>query len=363
MAGASEIIEQDDAPVDVTVVVPIFNEAENLRPLDAEIVAALAGLDRRCEVIWVDDASTDGSGAVLDGLCVDEELVGEDAVETGVEKRVVHLRRNYGQSAALAAGFDHARGEVVIALDGDGQNNPADIPRLLAKLDQGFDVVSGWRRERKDRAVTRRLPSWVANRLISKISGVRLHDYGCTLKAYRRSFLQEILLYGEMHRYLPVFLARVGARIGEIEVDHRPRVHGVSKYGTERIFKVLPDLVLLGFMTRYFTRPMHFFGQVALLLFGFSLLCGAFMVVFKYGLTRFAGVDYQASFIETPLPILAATFLIGTILSLFFGILGEVLIRIYHDLRGHKPYAVAGIRSSFKPQGDRRIDGGGAAGG
>ncbi len=325
--------------VELSVVVPVFNEEENLRALDAEILDALAAAGRRAEVIYVDDCSTDRSLEVL------EELLG--ATRDGrFRKWVVKLRRNFGQSAALAAGFDQARGELIVSLDGDGQNNPADLRRLLAALEEGFDVVSGWRKRRKDKAVSRRFPSWAANLLISMMSGVWLHDYGCTLKVYRASLLKGVQLYGEMHRYIPIFLARIGARITEIEVDHRPRLHGESKYGSERIFKVLVDLVLIRFMTKYFTRPMHFFGQIALILLLMGMIAGFLMVVFKFGWLRLIGIDYQATFIETPLPTLAATFLIGTISSLFFGILGEILVRIHYERLDFKPYAISTILDS-----------------
>lgn len=240
----------------------------------------------------------------------------------------------------MAAGFDLAEGRVILPLDGDGQNNPADIPRLFEALDRGFDVVSGWRRKRRDGTFNRKLPSRVANRLISAFSGVRLHDYGCTLKAYRAAVLKEIPLYGEMHRFIPVYLARRGARVSEIEVDHRPRRAGVSKYGGQRILRVLLDLVLIRFVSRFYTRPMQFFGQVALLFLLATFGVGLLMIVFKLGWLRFLGIDYQASFVETPLPAVAAAFILGAINSLFFGVLGEILIGAGYESRRSKPYTV-----------------------
>ena len=328
-------------PPEVSVVVPVFNEAESLRTLDADIFTALSALARTAEVVYVDDGSSDGSFAVL------EEILGA-ADASGLTKRIVKLRRNFGQTAALAAGFDAAAGQVIVALDGDGQNDPADIPLLLARLEDGFDVVSGWRRRRKDNPISRRLPSWVANLLISMVCGVKLHDYGCTLKAYRASLLKEVRLYGEMHRFLPAYLARLGARISEIEVNHRPRLHGVSKYRRRRILKVLLDLVLIRFMSKYFTCPMHFFGQAGLVFLSLSIVTLALMVAFKYGWLSIFGIAYQVTFTQTPLPALAATFFSAAIASLFFGILGEILVRIYFEQQDLRTYAIETSRSSHQ---------------
>ncbi len=275
-----------------------------------------------------------------------------------IRTRVVRFRRNYGQTAAMTAGFQLAEGRVIVPLDADGQNNPADIPRLLAELEQGYDVVSGWRKNRKDKALSRRLPSRVANWLIGLISGVRLHDHGCTLKAYRASLLKELHLYGEMHRFIPLYLNHIGARVGELAVDHRPRKAGVSKYGPRRIISVALDVVLIRFITRYYNRPMHFFGQMGLVFFLMVLLTLFFMVVFKYGWVRLLGIDYQASFVETPLPALAGTFLVGTIVSLFFGILAEILIRVHYESRGARPYAIESVRDSAEAVTDVTVPAG-----
>jgi glycosyltransferase involved in cell wall biosynthesis len=322
----------------LSVVVPVFNEAENVGDLDAEIRAAVAKLDADAEVIYVDDGSKDGSTEVLDEL-VERHRGGP------VRTRVLHLRRNYGQTAAMAAGFEAAAGDVIVPLDGDGQNNPADIGRLLAEYEKGFDVVSGRRVKRQD-AAARTIPSRVANWLIGRVTGVRLHDYGCTLKAYRATLLKELHLYGEMHRFIPLYLAEFGARITELPVDHRPRTRGTSKYGSRRIFKVLLDLFAIRFSTRYYTRPMHFFGQLAIL-FGAALVAAiVMMVVFKYGWLRLVGFDYQATFIQTPLPAMAATFFLGCVLSIFFGILAEILVRIHFESIGRRPYVVEEVRDS-----------------
>ena len=316
----------------VSAVVPVFNEVGNLRPLDEELRGVLAELGPGHEVVYVDDRSTDGSWDLL------QELAAENRGGP-VATRLVRLRRNYGQTAALAAGFREAAGTYVVALDGDGQNNPADIPRLLAELEEGFDVVSGWRRDRQDQSLRVNL-SRAANLLISVVSGVRLHDTGCTLKAYRKELLDEIRLYGEMHRFIPVYLARQGARVTEIEVSHRSRVSGVSKYGSERIVKVFLDLIVLLYISRYFSRPMHFFGQVG---FFFGVCVAAIsglMVVFKFGWLGLVGVPYQADFIETPLPSLAATFFVAAVTALLLGVLGELLVRIYFETEGHRPFTV-----------------------
>lgn len=318
--------------LEISIVVPVFDEEENLRPLDAEIRDVLQSLGLPAEIIYVDDCSRDRSLEVLKEI---------SAIRTAsVRTRVVKLRRNFGQTAAMAAGFDLAEGRVILPLDGDGQNNPADVPRLFKALESGFDVVSGWRRKRRDGTFNRKLPSRVANRLISALSGVRLHDHGCTLKAYRAAVLKEIPLYGEMHRFIPVYLARRGARVAEIEVDHRPRRAGVSKYGGQRILRVLLDLVLIRFVSRFYTRPMQFFGQMALIFLLATFAVGLLMIVFKLGWLRLLGIDYQASFVETPLPAVAAAFILGAINSLFFGVLGEILIGAGYESRGAKPYTV-----------------------
>ncbi len=331
-----------DGTLDVSVVLPVRDERQSLGALDNELRQALESTGRSAEIIYVDDHSTDGSSELL------IELV-EAARNHEVRTRVVTLRRNFGQTAALAAGFDLSEGEVVIPLDADGQNNPADIPRLLDKLAEGFDVVSGWRRSREDRFFSRRIPSMVANWLIAKISKLPLHDSGCTLKAYRASLLKEVRLYGDMHRFIPVFLAFLGARVAEIEVDHRPRLAGASKYGGDRIFKVLVDLVLLHFMSKYYVRPMHYFGRLAAFFGLATAFVSMMMFVFKLGWLSVIGIGYQASFTETPLPSLAATFVLGMVSSLFFGILAEILIRIHHESGGFQTYGILRVDDSRDP--------------
>jgi glycosyltransferase involved in cell wall biosynthesis len=335
-AGSSEI--------DLSIVLPVYNEEPNLGPLDAELRSVLRAMGKSAEIIYVDDFSRDGSRAVLDRLVASAR---DDSIRT----RVIRLRRNYGQTAAMTAGFQLAQGRVIIPLDADGQNNPADIPRLLAELHKGYDVVSGWRKNRKDKAISRKLPSQVANWLIGVVSGVRLHDHGCTLKAYRASLLKELHLYGEMHRFIPLYLNQIGAAVSELAVDHRPRTAGVSKYGPGRIIRVALDVLLIRFITRYYNRPMHFFGQMGIVFFAMVLAILFLMVVFKFGWLRLIGIDYQASFVQTPLPALAGTFLVGMIVSLFFGILAEILIRVHYESRGARPYAIDSIRDSADGNG------------
>lgn len=322
----------------LSVILPVKNERESLGRLDRELRQTLLAMGCSAEILYVDDQSTDGSSQILSDL-----LATSDGP---IRTRVVTLRRNYGQTAALAAGIDLADGDIVVPLDADGQNNPADIPRLVERLEEGFDVVSGWRRCRKDRLVSRRIPSVLANWLISKVAGLPLHDYGCTLKAYRASLLKEVRLYGDMHRFVPVFLANLGARVTELEVDHRPRFGGVSKYGTGRVLKVLADLVHIRFITGFYTRPMHFFGPLAALFLFATLVVSFLMFAFKFGWLLPLGVTYRASFISTPLPSLAATFFLGTVSSLFFGLLAEILIRIHHESSGLHAYAIRRVDDS-----------------
>ena len=309
--------------------------------LHQELWSTLLGMSRRAEIVYVNDGSTDGSATIL------QDLVTQAASED-IRTRVITLRRGYGQTAALAAGIDHAEGDIIVALDADGQNNPADIPRLLGKLEEGFDVVSGWRHTRKDGRLLRRFPSDLANWLIRKLTGVPLHDTGCTLKAFRASLLREVKLYGDMHRFLPVYLFENGARVAELKVDHRPRKNGVSKYGIERIVKVLADIFFVHFISKYYTRPMHLFGLAGVLFFLAATLSGVLMFVFKFGWLQFLGISYRASFTETPLPTLVATFFLGGVISMFAGILAEILIRIRFDSKNMQAYAIQEVDDSQK---------------
>jgi glycosyltransferase involved in cell wall biosynthesis len=309
--------------VDLSVVIPVFNEAEALPALHKSLTGALDQWREAAEIVFVDDGSTDGSAAVLDGLARSDPRV-----------QVLHLRRNYGQTAALMAGFQHSTGDVIVPMDGDGQNDPADIPRLLDKLSEGFDVVSGWRVQRDDK-FSRRLPSIMANRLISSLLGVPLHDYGCTLKAYRREVIEDVRLYGEMHRFIPIYAAREGARVTELPVGHHARRFGRSKYGFGRITRVFLDLVTLYFIDRAFDRPMQFFGKIGLAFWGLGLLTFIWALALKYG--------EDISLVQTPLPLLAATIGLSGVLFILLGIVAEVQARIYYEGRGKAPYKVKSI--------------------
>src|SRR6266568_2264340 len=299
----------------VSLVIPCFNEAGSVPQLAEQIEATVAVLEARgheVEVIFVDDGSIDGTAELLMPLTAKRPSFS-----------LIRLARNFGQTAAMAAGFAAARGEVIVPLDGDLQNDPADIPRLLDKLDEGYDVVSGWRRQRQDDFVTRKIPSRVANSLISKLSVVSLHDYGCTLKAYRRSVLQGVHLYGEMHRFIPILAAQQGARVTELEVNHRPRLHGATKYGLGRVPNVLLDLILVNFLWKYGTKPMHVFGKFGLFNVLLSFLSFLAMVWFKlWG---------HKSFVETPLPLLTIMFFLIGCLSVLMGLLAEMTMRTYYE--------------------------------
>ncbi len=319
----------DENPPALSIVVPLFNECRNLPPLLDALDAALTGIDQTYEVILVNDGSSDATAERLDEI-------GDARV------RVVHFRRNFGQTAALMAGFNTARGAIIIAMDGDMQNDPADIPRLLAKLDEGYDVVSGWRANRQDAALRRNLPSKAANWLISTLSGVHLHDYGCTLKAYRRSALRDVRLYGEMHRFIPIYAAWNGGRVTEVPVTHHPRLHGKSNYGLERLFKVVLDLIVLGFLYRYLQKPMYLFGSVGLVSFLISGVSGAASLYFKF----FGG----KSFIETPLPTMFAITFITGCMCFLMGLLAELITRTYHESQDKMTYLIARTRNIAAPR-------------
>src|SRR6267142_6867746 len=313
-----------DDPPEVSVFLPVYNEEPNLRPLHAKLAAALRVLGRTAEIIYVDDGSTDGSLNILRELARDDDRV-----------RVVALRRNYGQTAAMAAGIDAASGEVLIPMDADMQNDPADIARLLEKLDEGYDVVSGWRKNRQDKLVTRKIPSMLANRLISWIGGVPLHDYGCSLKAYRRESLQDVQLYGEMHRFIPIYASWSGARVTEIPVEHHPRTMGKSKYGLSRTIKVVFDLMTIKFMASYQTKPLYVFGWVGLLTLAVSFLCAVLAFLMK-----FANWPHHADFVQTPLPVLTMVMLVLGVQFFLMGLLAEMLVRTYHESQSKAIYAV-----------------------
>jgi glycosyltransferase involved in cell wall biosynthesis len=307
--------------MDISVVIPVYNEEGALPALYPALADTLDRLPQAAEIIFADDGSRDGSAAALDTFARGDPRV-----------RVLHLSRNYGQTAALMAAIQSSSGDVIIAMDADGQNDPADIPRLIAKLAEGYDVVSGWRTSRQDGALTRRLPSVVANWLISALLGVPLHDYGCTLKAYRREVVEDVRLYGEMHRFIPIYAAWEGARVTELAVAHHPRRCGRSKYGIGRTARVVLDLLIVYFIDRAFDRPIQFFGKLGLGFLVFALAIFGWAVALKY--------VSDVTLIQTPLPLLAATIGLSGVLFLLLGIIAEVQARIYFEARGRPPYKI-----------------------
>jgi glycosyltransferase involved in cell wall biosynthesis len=324
MSAAQRIRIAQEAPAGeaprLSVVIPVYNEEENVDELHRRLHEALTDT---AEIIFVDDGSRDGTHARL-----------HEIAEADPRVRVIRFRRNYGQTAALSAGIDHARGEIVIPMDGDLQNDPADIARLLAKLDEGYDVVSGWRLDRKD-PFHRRLPSQLANRLISWLSGVRLHDYGCSLKAYRRSALADVRLYGEMHRFVPIYASWSGARVTEIPVTHHPRTRGKSNYGIERTIKVVLDLIVVKFLASYATKPIYVFG-------GFGVL-SLFTAVAVFGLMVYLKLAGIRDFVATPLPLVVVMLGLVGFLSILLGLVAELVVRVYYEAQGKRTYSIRSV--------------------
>jgi glycosyltransferase involved in cell wall biosynthesis len=310
----------------ISVIVPIYDEHDSLRLLYDQVTAVLRGLHQPWELILVNDGSTDGSESLLDKFASLDPAV-----------KVINLRRNFGQTAAMMAGVDHASGSIIIPMDADLQNDPKDIPRLLAKLDEGYDVVSGWRKDRKDNPIKRNLLSRLANRLISAISGVRLHDYGCSLKAYRREVIKGVRLYGEMHRFIPIYASWAGARITEVPVIHHPRQFGVSKYGMNRIMKVLFDLLVVKFLAKYSQKPMYVFGTAGVASLAISLLSGIWALYLKF--------FENTSFILTPLPLLVVLTAITGVMCILMGLLAEIIMRTYYEAQGKSVYLVGKTRN------------------
>ena len=308
----------------LSVVLPVYNELENLEILQDQLKAVLTKLGRTYEVIYVDDGSSDGSLKKL------QELAEADDTVT-----VIQLRRNFGQTAALSAGIDYARGEIIVCQDADLQNDPEDIPRLLAKLDEGFDLVSGWRKNRQDHWLWRKSTSALANWIISRVVDFKLHDIGCTLKAYRRELLNHIRLYGQMHRFIPALALQVGAKVAEIPVNHHPRLHGHSKYGLNRTFSVILDLLTLKFFGSFISNPLRVFGGFGLVLMGLSFLVGFIMIFQKF--------YYGLSLIQTPLLLLSSMLFILGFFCILQGFTAELLIRTYHESQGKPTYIVRQI--------------------
>lgn len=307
---------------ELSVVIPVFNEAYSLEPLHGEIGHALADFNH--EILYVDDGSTDNSFSVL-----------TDIQKNSKNVRVIRFRRNFGQTAAMSAGFKYARGKIIIPMDADGQNDPADIPKLVAKLEEGYDIVSGWRKERKDNAVTRTLPSRMANWMIGRITGIRLHDYGCTLKAYRAESLKQIRLYGEMHRFIPALARWGGEKVVEMVVNHRPRTTGQTKYGLSRTFKVILDLITIKFLASFSTKPIHIFGGLGVLCFLGSILSGitvlGMKIVTNYSMNR------------NPLLMISLMLMIASIQLIMMGLLAEIMVRTYHESQDRPTYLIEKI--------------------
>jgi glycosyltransferase involved in cell wall biosynthesis len=309
----------------ISLSVPVYNEQDAILPLFEKVRTVMDRHGLPWEIIFVNDGSVDGGAEILDGLAAAHPRV-----------KVVHFRRNFGQTAAMMAGFDFASGDIIIPMDGDGQNDPEDIPRMLAKLDEGYDVCSGWRKDRQDNALQRNFPSIMANKLISAVSGVSLHDFGCSLKAYRAEVIKGVRLYGEMHRFLPIYAKWHGARISEIPVNHFARISGKSKYGMERVLKVLLDLVTVKFLDKYMLKPMYLFGFCGLIFFAASL----FFVLWTFYM-RSLGYFFTS----TPLPMMAVfSFMTGTICVLM-GLLAEMITRTFHESQGKSIYIVRKTRN------------------
>jgi glycosyltransferase involved in cell wall biosynthesis len=317
---------------DVSVVAPLLNEEDNIEPLYEQITRALSGI-YDYEIIFVDDGSTDGSFNVLSRL-----------QKADPRMRVIRFRKNFGQTAALSAGFAHARGETIVALDADLQNDPADIPRMIDKLNEGYDVVSGWRRRRHDKALTRRLPSVMANWLIAKITGLKLHDFGCTLKAYRRDVIAETKLYGEMHRFIPALASWSGDKICETVVNHRPRTTGAAKYGLGRTFKVVLDLITVKFLVSFSTKPIYIFGGLGILTFIGAVVSG--LIVLYQKLFSDFSMNRNALFYLTVLLITTS------IQFTLMGLLAEMLVRTYHESQNRPTYVIKEILQSPEADGE-----------
>jgi glycosyltransferase involved in cell wall biosynthesis len=316
----------------ISIVIPIHNEEPAILPLYDRLTTVLQALGKSYEIIFVDDASTDRSFELLANL-----------VETDAGLKVVRLRRNFGQTAALSAGFDQAQGSVIISLDGDLQHEPEDIPALLAKIDEGYDIASGWRKNRLDNAITRRVPSRIANWAMAKVSGIDLRDFGTTFKAYRAEILKDINLYGELHRFIPALASFYGARVAEVPIRNAPRLNGGSHYGLSRTFRVLFDIITIKFLLRYFTRPMHFFGMLGICGVGIGGVILIYLLIYKL-------LGYELVIQHGPLLIAGALLFLTGLMMFSTGLLGEILMRTYFESQGRRIYAIREIRTRRQAQ-------------
>jgi glycosyltransferase involved in cell wall biosynthesis len=312
--------------IDISIIVPVYNEAEALIEVCQGVRRELTQMGITWEMIFINDGSTDSTDSILNRLAEEDQRV-----------RVIHFKRNLGQTAAMMAGFDHARGEVIIPLDGDGQNDPADIPKMLEALNQGYDVVSGWRKDRQDNYIQRNVPSILANKLISFVSGVPLHDFGCSLKAYKRHVVEGIRLYGEMHRFLPIYASWHGAKIREVVVNHHPRRTGNSKYGMERVVKVLLDLLVVKFLDRAAAKPMYVFGGCGIFSLAISLFTFLWMLMLK--------IIRGTPFIETPLPLIVVVTFMIAMMCILLGLLAEMITRTFYESQGKAIYNIRSTRN------------------
>src|ERR1700722_20009774 len=330
-----EVKDEPTKPVELSIIVPVLNEAGTLVELAEGVRQELDRLGRAWEMIFVNDGSTDDTEEILNTLA-----------EQDCRFRVIHFRRNFGQTAAMMAGFDFARGKILIPIDGDGQNDPADIAKMLSLLEQGYDVVSGWRKDRQDNFIKRNVPSILANQLISLVSGVRLHDFGCSLKAYKRTIVDGIRLYGEMHRFLPIYASWHGAKIAEVVVNHHPRRAGRSKYGLERVAKVLLDLLVVKFLDSAARKPMYVFGGCGIFSLAVSILAFLWMLYLK--------IFKNFAFITTPVPLIVVmAFMIG-MMCILLGLLAEMIMRTFYESQGKAIYNVREIRNLDAPSGSIR---------
>lgn len=310
----------------ISITISVYNEEDNLFILYDKLINTLSTMECTYEIIFVNDGSTDTSAEKLNELS-----------ERNSRVKVIHFTRNFGQTAAMMAGFDHAIGEIIIPMDADLQNDPADIPHLIAKLNEGYDVCSGWRKERKDSPLKKVMVSKIANKLVSKISGVRLKDYGCTLKAYRKNVIKGVKLYGEMHRFIPVYASWEGAKITELPVKHHPRIHGHSKYGLERTFKVLLDLIVITFLDNYAKKPIYIFG-------GAGLLCGL-LSIGSLSYATWLKLVHNISFILTPLPVLSAMTMLAAFMCILMGLLAEMIMRTYYETQQKSIYLIGNVKN------------------